>query len=41
LLIERKEGSGTTMEDAEVLAEYSRHVRGTVGFTDYVQGAMA
>ena len=40
LLVENKVASGTTFEDAETLAEYSRLVRGTNGFTDYVQNAM-
>lgn len=41
LLIPEKVGSGTTFEDAEVLARYARHVPGTDGFTTFVQQAMA
>jgi hypothetical protein len=41
LLIEDKAGSSTTVEDAETLARYARLAPGTVGFTDYVQAAIA
>lgn len=34
-----KTASGTTMQDAEALAEFEGHVPGRVGFTDFVQGA--
>jgi hypothetical protein len=37
LLIDYKEASGATMQDAETLAEYAGYVRGTQGFTDFVQ----
>lgn len=40
LLIEAKEVSGATMQDAETLAEYAGFVKGTQGFTDYVQSAV-
>lgn len=40
LLIDEKVPSGTTMEDAETLAEYAGYVPGTQGFTDFVQGAV-
>lgn len=32
--------SGTTLQDAETLAEYAGLVPGTIGFTDFVQGAV-
>lgn len=41
LLIEDKVASGTTMEDAETLAQYARLVPGTTGYNDFVQSAMA
>lgn len=41
LLMEDKEASGTTREDAETLAQYARLAPGTTGFNDFVQGAMA
>jgi hypothetical protein len=41
LLIEEKVPSGTTMEDAEMIAQYAGHVPGTVGFTGFIQDAMA
>lgn len=40
LLIDEKVPSGTTMEDAETLAEYAGFVPGTTGFIDFVQGAI-
>jgi hypothetical protein len=41
LLIKDNVASGTTLEDAETLAAYERLAKGTVGFNDFVQGAMA
>jgi hypothetical protein len=41
LLIKDKVASGTTVEDAETLAKYARFVPGTVGFNDFVAGAIA
>jgi hypothetical protein len=41
MLIEDKAPSGTTMEDAETIAQYAGHVPGTVGFTGFIQDAMA
>jgi hypothetical protein len=41
LLIEEKIASGTTMQNAESLAEYAQLVRGTNGFNDFVQAATA
>jgi hypothetical protein len=41
LLIEDKEGSGTTYQDAETLARYARKAPGTKGDSDFVSGAMA
>lgn len=41
LLVPDKVGSGTTHEDAEVLAQYKGYARGTQGFTDEVSAAMA
>lgn len=41
LLIKDKVASGATYEDAETLALYERHVRGTNAFNEYVAGAMA
>jgi hypothetical protein len=38
LLIEDRVGSGTTYEDAEVLAKYARLRPGTTGFNDFVSG---
>jgi hypothetical protein len=35
LLIEDKEASGATIDDAEILAAYARLKRGTVGFDAY------
>jgi hypothetical protein len=40
LLIDDKVPSGTTMEDAETIAQYAELVPGTIGFTDFTQGAM-
>jgi hypothetical protein len=40
LLITDKVAAGTTYEDAETLAKYSRFVPGQGGFTDYVKTAM-
>jgi hypothetical protein len=40
LLIEDKVPSGTTMEIAEVIAQYEGLVPGTIGFTDFTQAAM-
>jgi hypothetical protein len=40
LLIEDKVASGTTLEDAEMLAEYARLARGTNGFNEFVQDAI-
>jgi hypothetical protein len=39
LLIKDKEVSGALVEDAEELAKFEGHVRGTQGFTDYVKTA--
>jgi hypothetical protein len=39
LLIEEKEASGATFEDARTLAAYEQLVEGTVAFNDFVQGA--
>jgi hypothetical protein len=41
LLIEDKVPSGATLEDAEMIAQYAGHVPGTVGFTGFIQDAMA
>jgi hypothetical protein len=41
LLIKDKVASRKTLEGAETLAAYDRLARGTVGFNDFVQGAMA
>ena len=41
LLIKDKVASGTTVEDAETLAEYERLASGTNGFNDYVAAAIA
>lgn len=41
LLIKDKVGSGTTFEDAEVLAKYARLQPGTDGFSGFVQGMIA
>ena len=40
LLIEDKVPSGTTMEDAETLAQYAGLVPGANGFNDFVQDAV-
>lgn len=40
LLIEDKEASGATFEDAEVLAKYAGLKRGTTGYDDFVSSAM-
>jgi hypothetical protein len=40
LLVKDKVASGTTLEDAETLAAYARHARGTNGFNEFVQEAM-
>lgn len=41
LLIKEKVPSGATADDAETLAGYAALVAGTVGFTDFVQGAVS
>jgi hypothetical protein len=41
LLMDEKVPSHTTLEDAETLAEYAGLVPGTVGFTDFIQEAVA
>jgi hypothetical protein len=41
LLINDKVASGTTVEDAETLAQYERLAPGTNGFNDYVQAAIS
>ncbi len=41
LMIEDKIASGTTVEDAETLAAYARLQRGTNGFNEFVQDAIA
>jgi hypothetical protein len=41
LLMEDKEASGTTLDDAETLAQYARLAPGTTGFNDFVASAMA
>jgi hypothetical protein len=41
LLIGEKVPSRTTMEDAETIAQYAGHGPGTVGFTGFMQEAMA
>ena len=41
LLIQEKNGSGTTYEDAEVLAMYRGLVRGTNAYNEYVRQAVA
>lgn len=41
LLMEEKLGSRARLEDAQLLAEYAGLVAGTVGFNDFVQGAIA
>lgn len=40
LLIDDKQASGATMQDAETLAAYAGYVPGTVWFTDYVQSTV-
>jgi hypothetical protein len=41
LLIKDKVGKGATADDAKTLAMYAGLVEGTVGFTDFVQGAVS
>jgi hypothetical protein len=41
LLINDKVASGTTLEDAEILASYARLAKETNGFNEFVQEAMA
>lgn len=41
LLIKDKVGKGATADDARTLAMYAGLVEGTVGFTDFVQGAVS
>ena len=41
LLMDEKLPARTTLQDAETLAEYAGLVPGTIGFTDFVQGATA
>jgi hypothetical protein len=41
LLVKDKVASGTTLEDAETLAAYARLARGTNGFNEFVQDAVA
>jgi hypothetical protein len=41
LLIEDKVATGTTLEDAEMLAAHARLARGTNGFNEFVQDAIA
>jgi len=41
LLIDGKVPSGTTLEDAETIAQYEGLVPGMIGFTDFTQEAMA
>ena len=41
LLIKDKASNGTTFEDAETLARYSRLAPGTNGFNDFVAEALA
>jgi hypothetical protein len=41
LLVKDKVASGCTFEDAETLAMYERHTRGTNACNDFVQAAMA
>lgn len=41
LLVKDKVASGTTLEDAETLAAYGRLAKGTNGFNEFVEGAMA
>ena len=41
MLIEDKVASGVTMKDAETLASYARLLRGTNGYNDFVQAAVA
>ena len=41
LLVRDKVASGTTVDDAETLAEYERLARNTNGFNDYVGAAIA
>jgi hypothetical protein len=41
LLIDGKVPSGTTLEDAETIAQYEGLVSGTIGFADFSQEAMA
>lgn len=41
LLIEEKVAKGTTLEDAETLAAYAKLARGTNGFNEFVQDAIA
>jgi hypothetical protein len=39
-LMPEKKASGSTVEDAEVLAKHARLAPGTTGFTDFVQAAI-
>jgi hypothetical protein len=41
LLIENKMASGTTTDDAEMLAAYARLRRGTVAYNDFLSSAVA
>jgi hypothetical protein len=41
LLIKDKTASGATLEDAETLAAYAKLARGTNGFNEFVQDAIA
>jgi len=41
LLIEEKVGRRATFDDAETLAKYAGWERATVGFSDFVKGAMS